>query len=441
MLRRFEIRRELDKVRCTYAARSSPSCGSPVIRASTCSPCRSRSRPHERRGRAPRVELRFGAPVPADAWHRAADVSATTGLDSLTTFWIGRNPTPGSRLPYLLRLPVSGEGRVFLAARDTWPRSGDVFCYQVREWPAEADIIEEVPVEACWRVGPAIHLVLRRRQNRRCLFVWTKKGGRTLVFWRSPASMARARPGIRVPLARSFGASLHIAVDVGERYAWRFSGRGVSLERRKLPAGDYALLREDAVIAVVERKTPRDLATSAISGQLSLTLTDLAATPHAALVVEGRLSDALRAAASGNVRTGWLADVLAALQISTPRVAWMFAETRQLAEDWAYRWLSAAARADQPYAMPLLDERALGEPAMSRKSSPRLMDATARRALLAREAAAGHVWTSREAAERSGVTQLTAAADLRALVREGRLAIVGRGRARAYRRAGPPDER
>ncbi len=360
-------------------------------------------------------------------------MSATTGLDSLTTFWIGRNAAPGSRLPYVLRLPVAGEGRVFLAARDTWPRSGDVFCYQLREWPAEAEIVEEVPVEACWRVGAAIHLVLRRRQNRRCLFVWTKKAGRTLIFWRSSASMSRARPGLRVPLARSFRGSLRIAVDAGERYAWRFSGRDVTLERRKLPAGDYALVRDDAVTAVVERKTARDLASAAVSGQLGLVLADLAATPHSAVVVEGRLSDALKAASAGNVRTGWLADVLAALQIAHPRVAWMFAETRQLAEDWAYRWLAAAARADQPYAMPLLDERALGEPALAERTPPRLMDAAARRALLAREAEAGHVWTSREAAERAGVTQLTAAADLRALVAAGTLAVVGRGRARAYR--------
>ncbi len=359
--------------------------------------------------------------------------AAATGLDSLTTFWVGRDPTRGGRLPYVLRLPVRGEGRIYLAARETWPRSGDVFCYQLREWPAEAEIIEEVPVEACWRVGPAVHLVLRRRQNRRSLFVWTKKAGRTLIFWRSPASMARARPGIRVPLARSFRETLHVAVDVAERYPWRFSGRGVSVSRRKLPAGDYALLRDDAVVAAVERKTPSDLASSAVSGQLALALADLSATPHAALVVEGRLSDAVKAASAGNVRAGWLADLLAALQVSHPRVAWMFAETRQLAEDWAYRWLAACARADQPYAMPLLDERALGEPALSQEAAPRVMDAEARRALLAREAAAGHVWTSREAAERCGVAQLTAAADLRALVERGSLVIVGRGRARTYR--------
>ena len=360
-------------------------------------------------------------------------MSGTTGLDSLTTFWIGRSPTAGTRLPYVLRLPVAGEGRVFLAARETWPRSGDVFCYQLRAWPDGAEVIEEIPVEACWRVGAAIHLVLRRRQNRRSLFVWTKKAGRTLVFWRSSASMSRARPGLRVPLAHSTRAPLRIAVDTGERYGWRFSGRGVMVERRKLPAGDYALLREDAVVAVVERKTPRDLATSAISGQLALALADLTTAPRSALVIEGRLSDALKAASTGNVRTGWLADVLAALQVSHPRVAWMFAETRQLAEDWAYRWLAASARADQPYALPLLDDRALGEPALAERGSPRVMDATARRSLLAREAEAGHVWTSREAAERSGVTQLTAAADLRALVDAGTLAVVGRGRARAYR--------
>lgn len=61
------------------------------------------------------------------------------------TFWIGRNPAAESRLPYLLRLPVSGEGRIFLAARETWPRGTDVFCYQLPEWPAEAEVIEALP--------------------------------------------------------------------------------------------------------------------------------------------------------------------------------------------------------------------------------------------------------------------------------------------------------
>ena len=42
------------------------------------------------------------------------------------------------------------------------------------------------------------------------------------------------------------------------------------------------------------------------------------------------------------------------------------------------------------------------------------------------------MWTSRAAAVRCGVTQVTALADLTALVRSGGLAVVGHGRARAY---------
>lgn len=347
------------------------------------------------------------------------------------TFWIGRNPATESRLPYLLRLPVSGEGRIFLAARDTWPRGTDVFCFQLLEWPAEAEVIEEVPVEACWRVGAAVHLVLRRRTNRRSLFVWTKKGERTLVFWRSEATMRRARPGIRVPLARAFDERLVLAVDLGERYPWRFAGRDATTERRRLPVGDYALVKDDEVVAVVERKTPADLAHAAVGGQLGLVLAELGQLRHAALVVEGRLSDVLKA--GDRARPGWLMNVIAALQVEHPRVSWMFAETRQLAEDWAYRWLGAASRVEQPRAIPLLDERAFGEAPIAYEGKPRMLDASARRAVLLREAASGTLWTSRAAAERCGVTQVTALADLSALVREGMLRVDGAGSKRRYR--------
>lgn len=345
-------------------------------------------------------------------------------------FWIGRRSGRTSRLPYVLRLPVSGEGRIFLATRETWPRAADVYCHQIDSWPDDVDVIEEVPVEACWRAGAAVHLVLRRARQRRSLFVWTRKGERTLVFWRSDASMRRARPGIRVPLARDFGERLAIAVDSGERYPWRFAGRGVTTERRRLPVGDYALIHEDDVRAAIERKTPEDFATSATGGGLGLILAELGQLRHGAIVVEGRLSDVIKAAE--RVRPGWLLSVIAALQVEHPGVSWMFAETRQLAEEWAYRWLAAAARVDSPRALPLLDERALGEARVAYEGRPRLLDATARRSSLLEEAIAGTEWTSRSAARRCGVAQVTAAADLAALVREGRLRVTGAGTKRRY---------
>jgi hypothetical protein len=246
--------------------------------------------------------------------------------------------------------------------------------------------------------------------------------------------MRQARPGIRVPQARRFGAPLNLAVDVGERYPWRFVRQRATTARRRLPVGDYAIVRDETLAAVVERKTPGDLATSATAGRLGLLLADLEQARHAALVIEGRLSDAVKAAERGGVRSGWLIDILAALQASHPKVCWMFAETRPLAEDWAYRWLAACVDADAPHAMPLLDERAIAEPDLhDAEPRHRLLDAAARRAVLLRDAEAGRSMTSRTAAERCGVTQTTAAADLAALVRNGRLEAQGHGRSRAYR--------
>lgn len=358
-------------------------------------------------------------------------------MAALTSFWIGRNPG-STRLPYLLRLPVAGEGRVFLAARETWPRGKDVFCHQLAEWPAEAEITEEVPVEACWRAGAAIHLVLRRRTNRRSMFVWTRARGRPAIFWRSPASMGAARPGVRVPQARGLEGPLEIAVDAKERYPWRFSGKGATLVRRDLPVGDYAIVRDGLVVAAVERKTVADLATAAVAGKLGLALAELERLPHAAVAIEGRWSDLVKVAERADVRSAWLLSVVAGLQVAHPRVTWQFAEAPKVAQDWAYRWLAACAKADRDrYQIPLLEERALGDPTIVAEPAPgaRILDAAARRALILGEADAGTAWTSRSAAARCGVTQGTAIADLGRLVREGRLRLQGAGRSRRYVRA------
>ncbi len=295
-----------------------------------------------------------------------------------------------------------------------------------------------MPVEACWRTGAAVHLVLQRRTNRRSMFVWTRANGRPIIFWRSAASLHAARPGIRVPQARGLEGPLEIAVDTRERYPWRFTGKDTSLVRRELPVGDYAVVREDRVVAAVERKSIADLATAAVAGRLGLALAELERLPRAALAVEGRWSDLVKVAERAQMKSGWLLDVVAALQVSYSRVTWQFAETPKIAQDWAYRWLAAAAKADRDrYQIPLLEERALGDPVAIAEphAGSRVLDAAERRAIAVREAEGRHAWTSRTLAERCGVTQLTAASDLRALVREGRLRIEGASRSRRYVRA------
>jgi hypothetical protein len=266
------------------------------------------------------------------------------------------------------------------------------------------------------------------------MFVWTRARGREVVFWRSPASMA-ARPGIRIPRARGLEGPLEIAVDTRERYPWRFPGKPATLARRDLPAGDYAVVRDDRVVAAVERKRVGDLATAAVSGALRLAVAELARLPHGAVAVEGRWSDLVKVAERAGMRSGWLVNVMVGLQVEQPAVTWVFAETPGIAQDWAYRWLAACAAADRErYQIPLLDERAIADPLA--RAEPRagasLLDAAARRMLLSREARAGKSWTSRMAAQTCGVTQTTAAADLAAPVRSGVLRVEGAGRARRY---------
>jgi len=59
---------------------------------------------------------------------------------------------------------------------------------------------------------------------------------------------------------------LTIAIDTRERYGWKFAGRPAAIQRRALPAGDYAAIAAAAVVAVVERKTLENLATSLSDG-------------------------------------------------------------------------------------------------------------------------------------------------------------------------------
>ncbi len=73
-------------------------------------------------------------------------------------FLIARNPEEGSRLPYLLRIPLRPDG-IVRKARDTWPRTSKVYCHRAAEWPADPEAIERVPTHTCTRRGAAIDLV------------------------------------------------------------------------------------------------------------------------------------------------------------------------------------------------------------------------------------------------------------------------------------------
>lgn len=154
---------------------------------------------------------------------------------------------------------------------------------------------------------------------------------------RRPAQAAN--PGARIPRGRAVGP-LTIAIDTREKYGWKFSSPPVAIERRALPAGDYAAVVGGAVAAVIERKTLENLASSLSDGGLAFQMQRLAEVARAAIVVEGDYPDLFRTQPG---RGSWLADMLGRLAVRYPEVPIVFAGSRRFAEEWAYRFLGAAA--------------------------------------------------------------------------------------------------
>src|SRR3954453_2184350 len=200
--------------------------------------------------------------------------------DAPGCFLVARNPDPDSTLPYLVRLPL--EGGILLKARDRWPTTARVYCHPLDEWPADAEILEEVAVRTCRRRGAAIDLVLDRGRNNRSQVVFPKPSpgranGRPMIFWQTARTAQRARPGQRVPTRRASALEqLTIEVDTRERYPYRFAGRPVERQRTALPIGDHAVRPGELVIAAVERKTPEDFTKSLVDGSLNYALAELA---------------------------------------------------------------------------------------------------------------------------------------------------------------------
>jgi hypothetical protein len=254
-------------------------------------------------------------------------------------FVVAENPDPDSSLPYLLLLPI--EGGLALKAKDDWPRAARVYCHRVDgPWPDDAPVLAEVPVKVCRRRGSAIDLVLDRRSNQRSQFVFTRLRGREAIFWQTPKAARAARPGVRLPRApdrRPGGTRDHrrhpralplplrrSARDDGppRPRGGRLRGHGGRCGRRRRGAQDR-----------------RRLPVLAVDGSLSFLMAELSALPAAAVVVEDRYSSMLR---SEHVEPGWLAELVARVQVRFASVPVVFCESRKYAEEWTYRFLGTA---------------------------------------------------------------------------------------------------
>lgn len=269
-----------------------------------------------------------------------------------------------TRFPF--RIAIEQGGRVLFAvrAKAAWPGAGtQIFCLREPE-PDLLEILEEierVPVAHMARLGRKLSVTLDRPQRKRCEFLILEKprkdgGTYEQVFFRTEAAVRAHKSSKYAELStRRDGGDMEIVVDSMERYPWTFPGANV--QRRKLAVGDYALMHDERPLAIVERKTLQNLLgdLSQLKG-LHQQLAELAAWPHAALVIEAQYADFGNPAKIGQWSAAHLLRVMGELPALFPTVQCVFAGNRKLANVWTQRWFAAVDAALKQPRLPQIAE-------------------------------------------------------------------------------------
>ncbi|MFM7143460.1 MAG: ERCC4 domain-containing protein, partial [Alphaproteobacteria bacterium] len=272
--------------------------------------------------------------------------------------WVLRESADG-KFPYRLSIEQGRERLLALRVRDRWPGPGmQVFCLRDEEPAGEdaAEPIERVPVASLKRLGRKLSVVLDRPTRKRCDFLFLERayksgeGRYEQIFWRTEQALRAHRSGAR-PQLRDGREPLEIAIDSAERYPWSFEGS--QAVRRRLAVGDYALLVEDRVAAVVERKSFENMLAEIVTlGVLHQKLGELESHPNAVLVVEAQYGDFLdpsRLVRAGKWTPAYLARVLGEIAAVHPKLQVVYAGNRKLANTWAQAFFaSVAARLRDP---------------------------------------------------------------------------------------------
>lgn len=277
------------------------------------------------------------------------------------TFWI-LEEIEDVRFPYRLRI-VDGEREILcLRVQEKWPGTkGQIFCLNDdgSDWPQPTELIEKIPVVSLRRYGKRLAVVLDRTRNKRCDFLFLKKPYKTRegeyeqIFWRTQRALRERRP--RVKLTLQGDLSYRVLIDSIEKYPWRFPG--CEIERAQLPVGDYALIGDDGLLAVVERKTFENVL--AEFGRMSTfhqVLSELELYRNYALVIEAAYSDFLSPGKMKHYRPSFAAKAMAEIQAMHPKLPVIFAGNRKLANEWTRRFFSAIESHEADELKPMVAE-------------------------------------------------------------------------------------
>ena len=256
------------------------------------------------------------------------------------------------RFPFLVRIETRS-GQLFeFRTSDAWPPpAGSLFALP------SSGLVEgerEERLDACDLVdvkvvnGPkasTIEVVLDRGLRRRCNFLVYEKRGTTQAYFRTPEAMHahKSRSYIQPGSLRVIG---EVVIDTRERYGWNLPANQVV--RAPLQAGDYALRMEERLVAVVERKSIRNML-----GELNTLatyhthLSELERYPRAALVIEAAYGDFLNPAKTKPMSAERCRKGLADIAALHPNLQIVYAGNRKQAQIWVSSYFEAASAAER----------------------------------------------------------------------------------------------
>jgi hypothetical protein len=267
----------------------------------------------------------------------------------MSLVWIVQ-ATGNPRFP--VRIAIEQDGKVLFAVRaqDAWPgQRGNVFCIRDGTPADELDLfttLERVPVINFDRFGKSLRITLDRPLKKRCEFLILEKayknkpGSYEQIFFKTQTAQREHKSRSRLSLHPT-QTPFSVVIDSAERYPWKFPK--AQIDKRKLPAGDYALIHQDTILAVVERKTFQNLIGDfSRIAMLHQILRDLESLPHPALVIEADYGDFLNPEKlEHSYKPGYCYRALAELQAMHPKLPIIFARTRKEANLWTYGFFRA----------------------------------------------------------------------------------------------------
>lgn len=330
-------------------------------------------------------------------------------------------------LPFLITIQSDDGQTLVLRSGRPWPapRGNSFIKRQDRRATDEHEVVEECRVLDVHKVAgdkaTTVHVLLDRAQRKRCSFLFLKKDGEEVAYFRTQGGIEahRSRTYLQPTALR---VAHEIVIDTRERYPWVLEAERVV--RAPLPAGDYALRIAEKFAAVVERKTFENML-----GNLSRLeayhghLAELAQFPAAALVIEAQYGDFANPKKTHPMAATRALRALADLDARHPNLKVVFAGNRKQGALWVAEFFSAIAAHHRNGGGSVVQPQLLDEHGRTHSGGAvmQLREAVLTR-LPERFAAAEAM------ALAPGLTSVQVSACLRALREEGRLVSEGRGR-------------